>query len=111
MAHLENEGAFHGAEVPFVFGDSFELSSDGERLLSRIMGCYWINFAATGNPNEGPTACAKELSLPTWPAFRQGDAIEFSVEKLRNRSGLKQAECDMFANTRRGNNPTWRRYS
>jgi len=23
-------GAFHGAEVPFVFGDGFELSSDGE---------------------------------------------------------------------------------
>merc|ERR1711966_521557 len=57
------EGAFHGGEVPFVFGDGFELSSDAERALSKAMGCYWINFSATGNPNEGPSNCAAELSL------------------------------------------------
>lgn len=39
--------------MPFVFGDVFELSSDGERHLSAAMGCYWTNFAATNNPNIG----------------------------------------------------------
>merc|ERR1719478_986467 len=52
MGDLQYEGAFHGAEVPFVWYDSFELTGDGERYLSNAMGCYWINFAATGNPNE-----------------------------------------------------------
>lgn len=30
----------------------FELKSDGERALSRAMGCYWTNFATSGNPNK-----------------------------------------------------------
>lgn len=30
----------------------------GERMLSQAMGCYWTNFAATGDPNQGPSgAC------------------------------------------------------
>ena len=67
MQGIEYYGAFHGAEVPFVFGDQFELSSDGGRALSRAMGCFWTNFAATGNPNKGPGDCAAHLSLPHWP--------------------------------------------
>lgn len=30
-------GAFHGAEVPFVFGDNYELKGWGERNLSSLM--------------------------------------------------------------------------
>ena len=47
-------GAFHGAEVPFVFGDTFELTSDEEKALSKAMGCYWRSFAHTGDPNRAP---------------------------------------------------------
>merc|ERR1719253_1989023 len=94
---LPYEGAFHGAEVPYVFGDPFELCSDGERVLSKTMGCYWTNFAATGNPNEGPSGCLKKLALPAWPAFEQGDALEFRVGQLRNRTNLKKAQCDIFS--------------
>ena len=43
-------GAFHGAEVPFVFNDQFELDG-GERDLSERMAIYWTTFARTGNPN------------------------------------------------------------
>ena len=52
-----------GAEVPFVVGDVFELSSDGERTLSKAMGCYWTNFAATSNPNHGSSNCSIKLGL------------------------------------------------
>lgn len=38
-ASLPYYGAFHGAEVPFVFGVPAELSSDGERAASKAMGC------------------------------------------------------------------------
>ncbi len=96
MDDLQYMGAFHGAEVPFVFGDAFELSSDGERQLSAAMGCYWSNFAATGNPNDGD--CARTLKLPAWPALGDGgDAIVFSNTTVAARTGLKKTQCDLFA--------------
>jgi hypothetical protein len=67
-----------------VFGDTFELGTPAERLLSRKMGCYWSNFAHSGDPNVGPaegcnvdsTAGAGSLSrdeygagLEHWPAW------------------------------------------
>lgn len=94
---MKYEGAFHGADVPFVFGDDFELSNDGERQLSRAMGCYWTNFATTGNPNTGPSACAVNMGLPEWPQFGSGDALELNVWKIQKRTGLKSAACNLFA--------------
>uniref|UniRef100_A0A7S2N025 Carboxylesterase type B domain-containing protein n=1 Tax=Alexandrium andersonii TaxID=327968 RepID=A0A7S2N025_9DINO len=98
-------GAFHGAEVPFVWGDTFELKSEGERILSRTMGCYWTNFASTGNPNHGPSGCAAALNLPEWPVFGEDtDAISFPNSTISIRRGLKKEQCDIFvqyANTGR----------
>ena len=31
------------------------------------MGCYWVNFAASGDPNKGPSGCSARLKLPAWP--------------------------------------------
>jgi len=91
-------GAFHGAEVPFVFGDPFEVSSEGEKHLSQAMGCYWANFAATGNPNSGPSGCATALSLPEWPAVgTNGDAIELTNSSISKRMALNKPKCDLFA--------------
>lgn len=104
-------GAFHGAEVPFVFGLPVELSTTGERQLSAAMGCYWTNFAATGDPNTGSSDCAAGLGLPKWPpaALAPGGA-EISAPKptvsaallFRNTSitpeqSLKSEQCDLFA--------------
>ena len=58
-------GAFHGAEVPFVFGFASEINSSAEETLSTSIGCYWSNFAHTGDPNEGP--CKQAAA---WPAYR-----------------------------------------
>lgn len=53
----ENLGAFHGSEVPFVYGDTFELVG-GELTLSESMSQFWTNMASSGDPNvwSGPTA-------------------------------------------------------
>ena len=51
---MHNLGAFHGAEVPYVFYDSFELVG-AERELSATMATFYTNFAATGDPNTKPT--------------------------------------------------------
>ncbi|MCI0391844.1 MAG: carboxylesterase family protein [Acidobacteria bacterium] len=66
-------GAFHGDEVPYVFGtlDKAAGSWDGssrenrwesaDRELSAAMLSYWANFIKTGDPN-GP-------GLPVWPRY------------------------------------------
>lgn len=74
---LPNYGAFHSAEFgyalktlkywnkPFVLWDY---------QLSETMSSYWVNFAATGNPNgEG---------LPVWPAFdlAESKVMEFGEQ-------------------------------
>ena len=54
-------GAFHAAEIPFVFG-SYETilgQSDDDKALAELMQNYWVNFAKTGNPNGD--------GLPGWP--------------------------------------------
>jgi len=58
-------GAFHAAELPYVW-DNLNLNpwvpyEDYDRELADIMSSYWVQFAATGDPNGG--------DLPTWPSF------------------------------------------
>ena len=56
-------GAFHAAEVPYLFPDQpFQTgSTPDQRRLADQMIRYWTNFARTGDPN-GP-------ELPPWPPF------------------------------------------
>ena len=72
-------GAFHTAEVPYVFNNLKHLNRPWEavdRQLADVMSSYWVNFATGGNPNgEG---------LPKWPAYdkhhvrfmKLGDPVE-----------------------------------
>ena len=55
-------GAFHGAEIPFVFGPEpgWPESPHDADLRRAIMG-YWTRFAATGDPNA--------LDRPLWPRY------------------------------------------
>ena len=69
-------GSHHAAELAYVFGTLTRREEGGERplgltpvgdytdtdtALSATMRAYWVQFAATGDPNrEG---------LPAWPAF------------------------------------------
>lgn len=57
-------GAFHTGEVPYVFNTFHQLDRPWEaadHALAESMNGYWLNFAATGNPNGA--------DLPNWPAF------------------------------------------
>jgi len=63
-------GAWHGAEVPYVFGTADPRLSPNmydaqDHALSEEMMNAWINFAETGNPNVS--------DLPRWPAATAQD--------------------------------------
>jgi carboxylesterase type B len=93
MPHI---GAFHGAEVPFVFNDTFELLTPGERSLSTLMGCFWSNFATSGDPNVGPP-CGID-PLPKWPAWSAdtGQAFVFNTT-VRVINAFAAERCALLA--------------
>jgi len=61
----EGFGAWHGREVPYVFGHLNDLRNEvpsaTDRVISDAMGTYWTNFAKYGDPNG--------KGIAKWPAF------------------------------------------
>src|SRR5215471_12613156 len=57
-------GAYHSAEIAYVFHNTHRPGrpwAETDHQLAEIMSSYWVNFAATGDPNG--------KQLPTWPVF------------------------------------------
>ncbi|CAK0879587.1 unnamed protein product [Prorocentrum cordatum] len=91
-------GAFHGAEIPFVFGDGFELRTPFEKVLSGAMGCYWRSFVAHGDP--GVDSCAvspwPEYSAATgWTVLQLGSSAAQPAAAVRS-SELQDRRCAAF---------------
>lgn len=67
-------GAFHASEIPYVM-DSLWVSklplSNQDYEIGDMMSSYWVNFAATGNPNGN--------ALPAWPAFSPDSKVEMQL--------------------------------
>jgi para-nitrobenzyl esterase len=84
-------GASHVAEMPFVYGYSFNggKMTETERCMQQIMSRYWMNFTKTGNPNGE--------ALPYWTLYEQGKPTVmimregFHLDKVQN-----QRQMDFF---------------
>ena len=69
-------GAGHAADIPYVFGTLGTASgarlqvanpSPADYAMSDLIMSYWVNFAASGDPNG--------RGLPAWPKFTRGDEL------------------------------------
>jgi para-nitrobenzyl esterase len=87
-----NDGAFHGLELPFVFGTLGSIRgfrpSPGEMELSRAMGEAWFRMAETGRA---------EVSGITWPEY---DPVSDPYLRFGNglgiEYGVRTENCDFW---------------
>jgi para-nitrobenzyl esterase len=89
-------GAYHSAEITFVFGRPHPLqpsagSAAYDSTLANAMSDYWVAFATSGDPNGPPTAG----KLPHWPRYdsRTDSLLELGPE-IAARTLVKRASYD-----------------
>jgi para-nitrobenzyl esterase len=93
----ERYGAYHAAEILYVFdnldqpgvGRSERPWEEADRELADQMASYWVNFAASGDPNgEG---------LPEWPAYEgMSDVAMVFAEESAAQAQVRKEELDFF---------------
>jgi para-nitrobenzyl esterase len=65
---FESIGAYHGAELPYMFNqhDDWLPTEEVDRRLTKEMVAHWSAFVRRGDPNSE--------SAPLWPQWRAGDS-------------------------------------
>jgi para-nitrobenzyl esterase len=84
------EGAFHGLEIPYVFGQAglFGVQDPVDLGLSEQMMAMWTRFAAAGDPNEPGS--------DLWPAYDPATDRHLELgDTVRVKSGLYKEACDL----------------
>jgi para-nitrobenzyl esterase len=89
-------GAYHSAEITFVFGRPHPLqpsagSTTYDPTVADAMSDYWVAFATSGDPNGPPTAG----KWPRWPRYNaKTDALLEIGPEIAPRTMVKRAVYD-----------------
>jgi para-nitrobenzyl esterase len=89
-------GAYHSAEITFVFGRPHPLQASAgstpyDSTVAEAMSDYWVAFATSGNPNGPPTAG----KWPNWPRYSAAtDALLEIGPEIAARTRVKRAVYD-----------------
>ncbi len=67
-------GAYHASEITYVF-DNQKSQAEADKALTEAMSSYWVNFAATGDPNRKGMLKWPSYNLKTDLAMGFGDRI------------------------------------
>jgi para-nitrobenzyl esterase len=102
-------GAYHGAELPFLFGVlAFQtragryVPGPGDLAVSAAMQGYWARFAATGNPNVAdPAGDPSAEAAFAWPRYEltREPALRFAAP-LTIEDHVRGAQCDFWVGLR-----------
>jgi para-nitrobenzyl esterase len=89
----EKWGAFHTSEVPYALHTlhTWNLQwTDEDKKLEDIISSYWVNFAATGNPNGA--------GLPQWDAYdlNTNEVMVLNADEQKIKSISAKAEFDFI---------------
>lgn len=89
----ERLGAYHGAETAYVM-DNLALEpwvprDAVDQQLADAMSDYWVQFAASGNPNGGEN--------PIWPKYttESQEFLEFG-DRIETGTGIRTDYCDLY---------------
>jgi len=83
-------GAYHGAEINYVFGtqEAWLPRDTTDDTLADAMQRYWVAFASDGRPAVS--------GLPEWPAYTQAADQHLQLgPTIAVGSGLKREACDL----------------
>ena len=89
-------GAYHSAEITFVFGRPHPLQPSAgttpyDSTVAEAMSDYWVAFATSADPNGAPTAG----KWPVWPRYnRATDALLEIGPDIAARTGFKRSVYD-----------------
>jgi para-nitrobenzyl esterase len=92
----KKRGAYHSAEITFVFGRAHPLQPSAgttayDSTVAEAMSDYWVAFATTGDPNGAPTAG----KWPNWPRYSAAtDALLEIGPEIAARTMVKRAVYD-----------------
>lgn len=97
---LELLGAYHGIELPYVFGDltiAGYSPTGGEQGLSVAIQGYWARLAATGNPNSD--------DAPSWPEYVSATDPYLALDDpITAGEGVRTQQCDFWDSLTLGSN-------
>lgn len=82
--------AYHAAEIVYAFGNvGPDEREAADRDLAHTMSSYWVNFAATGDPNGA--------ELPSWPIYSSdGEGYLILGPTVEAAANLRPAQLDFW---------------